>query len=114
MTLYEYMKSKEEDSEFTVHDKEYPMESYFCNDVPEDDFDRGMEIIAKSLDIIETEDYEVTVNLSDLIKQKLDKIKEANLFINNTLDDIMLDMENILSGYVSEKWMTKFAKVLSE
>ena len=114
MTLYEYMKSKEEDSEFTVHDKEYLMESYFYNDAPEDDFDIGREIIAKSLDIIETKDYKITVNLSDLVKKKLDKIKEANLFINNTLDDIMLDMENILSGYVSEKWMIKFAKVLSE
>ena len=90
------------------------MESYFYNDAPEDDFDIGMEIIAKSLDIIETKDYKITVNLSDLVKKKLDKIKEANLFINNTLDDIMLDMENILSGYVSEKWMIKFAKVLSE
>lgn len=113
MTLYEYMKSKE-CSEFTVYDKEYSMESYFYNDAPEDDFDRGMEIIAKSLDVIETKDYKVTVNLFDLIKQKLDKIKEANLFFINTLDDIMLDMENILSGWVSEEWMLKFAKVLSE
>lgn len=113
MILYEYMKSKE-GSEFTVYDKEYLMESYFYNDAPEDDFDRGMEIIAKSLDVIEAKDYKVTVNLSDLIKQKLDKIKEANLFFINTLDDIMLDMENILSGWVSEEWMLKFAKVLSE
>lgn len=116
MTLYDYIKAHPEIEELPVHDKEYLMESYFYQDIlePQDDWDRAMATIAQKLTVIEEDNYGgyycagVTTNLSEVIKKALPKT--ANLFINNDVDSIMADIENIFSGYVSEQWLTDFAK----
>ena len=119
MTLLEYIKTRSAGEEIAVHDKNYEMESYFYNDKPEDKWDKAMLKIASVLDVVEIEKRDgffyvkgVTVNLSELIEKKLDKLKEAELFITPTVNAIMHDMMNILSGYVSEDWLMDFANVL--
>lgn len=112
MTLLDYM-SAHEGEEITVHDVDYDIESYFYGDEPKDDWDRAMQKLAACLDIkeIKEDDEEVTVNLSELIENNLENIKD--LFIVSTVDVIMDDIEAILSGNVSEQWMVDFANAIS-
>lgn len=112
MKLYDYLITLEEGTELTVWDTEYDIESYFYNDEPDDDWQTSMLELAKLLDVTETKKCGVIVNLSEVIEKKLDELKEADLFRRCTVDSIMNDMENILSGYVSEEWLNKFVDVL--
>lgn len=112
MKLYDYLKTLEEGTELTVWDTNYDIESYFYNDEPDDDWQTSMLELARLLDVTEVKERGVIINLSDVIEKKLDKLKEADLFIRCTVDSIMNDMENILSGYVSEEWFKKFVNVL--
>lgn len=115
MTLYEYIKTKENGEEITVCDNVYDMESYFYNDEdPEDKWQTSMLELAKLLTVTEENKHSVTVNLSEVIEKKIDKLKEAELFIECNLDHIMYDMDNIISGYVSEEWLEEFVNVLNE
>ena len=68
--------------------------------------------LAKLLEAKELRENKVEVNLSEVIKKKLKELKEADLFIRCRLDLIMYDMENILSGCVSEVWFKEFVKIL--
>lgn len=114
MTLYEYIKSAPNGEEIVVHDQDYDMESYFYNDDADGDvWQADMLKLAKLLTIIESDGNHVTVDLSDLITKKLDKLETKNLFIRCNTNAIMNDMNNILAGYVSEDWITKFVEVLS-
>ena len=115
MKLYDYLVTLEEGTELTVWDEDYDIESYFYNDEPEDeddDWQTSMLELAKLLDVTEVKERGVIVNLSEVIEKKLDELKEADLFRRCTVDSIMNDMENILSGYVSEEWLNKFVDVL--
>ena len=112
MKLYDYLTTLEDGTELTVWDVDYDMESYFYNDEPDDDWQTSMLELAKLLDVTEINKYGVTVNLSEVIKNKLNELKEADLFIRCTTNSIMYDMQNILSGYVSEEWFKKFVDVL--
>ena len=115
MKLYDYLKTLEEGTELTIWDEEYDIGSYFYNDEPDeadDDWQTSMLELAKLLDVIEVKKRGVIINLSDVIEKKLDKLKEADLFKRCTADSIMNDMENILSGYVSEEWFKEFVDVL--
>lgn len=113
MKLYDYLKTLEEGTELTVWDTDYNIESYFYNDEPDDDdWQTSMLELAKLLDVTEVKERGVIVNLSEVIEKKLDELKEANLFRRCTVNSIMNDMENILSGYVSEEWLKKFVDVL--
>lgn len=115
MKLYDYLKTLEEGTELTVWDTDYDIESYFYNDEPEDeddDWQTSMLELAKLLDVTEVKERGVIVNLSEVIEKKLNELKEANLFRRCTVDSIMNDMENILSGYASEEWFKKFVDVL--
>ena len=97
MTLYEYIKSAPDGEEIAVHDQDYDMESYFYNDdVDGDVWQEDMLKLARLL-----------------IVKKLDKLEAANLFIRCNTNAIMNDIDNILAGYVSEEWLTRFVKVLS-
>lgn len=69
--------------------------------------------LARLLTVIESDGNHVTVNFSNLIVKKLDKLEAANLFIRCNTNAIMNDIDNILAGYVSEEWLTRFVKVLS-
>lgn len=115
MTLYNYMKRHNGIDELTIWDKEYDIESYWYPDYvnPVDKWDQAMKIISKKLEIIE-EKYGrgVVVNLSDVIERNINNGVFKNLFIRNNVDSIMYDIQNVFSGYVSEKWMMDFAKSL--
>lgn len=54
----------------------------------------------------------VEVDFSGLIEQKLDSIKKTDLFIKDEGDVIMGCLHEVLSGYVSEKWLRKFVEAL--
>lgn len=113
MTLYEYLKSRENGAEITVYDKDYDMEAYFYNDVPDDEWSLAMEDLAKLVTITNIDvDNIVEVNFSGLIEQKLDNIKKTDLFIKDEVDSIMRCLHEVLSGYVSEKWLRKFVEAL--
>ena len=108
MTLYEYVKQSS-DWENTVFDKDYDLEVYFYKD-EKDRWDKAMAELAKLLTVTEVGRNGVTVNLSEIIEKKIDKLDK--LFISTDIDDIMYDMENILAGNVPESWLEKFVKEL--
>lgn len=114
MTLYEYMEKLEEGTEVAVIDNDYDVETYFYNDMNyEDEWDKSMIALSKILTISEVIDEErVSVNMSELIEKHIDELKQAGLFMRCTLDEIMYDIEQILSGYVSEEWLKKFVDIL--
>lgn len=112
MKLYDYLTTLEEGTELTVWDVDYDIESYFYNDEPEDDWQTLMLELAKLLEVTEVKAHGVIVNLSEVIEKNLDKLKEADLFIRCRLDPIMYDMQNILSGGVSEEWFKEFVGIL--
>lgn len=116
MKLYEYLTTLEEGTELPVWDKEYDMESYFYNDKPDDELDDDWQIsmleLAKLLDVIEIKERGVVVNLSEVIENKINELKESDLFIKCNIDSIMNDIQNILAGYVSEEWFKEFVDVL--
>lgn len=117
MTLYDYIKKANEGEEITVWDTDYEMETYFYNDDPGDgdDYDAwqgNMLELAKCLHVCKVHDLGVEVNLTSLVESHLEELRKANLFINCTVDDIMEDMQNILSGYVSEEWLEEFVGVV--
>lgn len=112
MKLYDYLITLEEGTELTVWDTEYDIESYFYNDEADDDWQTSMLELAKLLDVTEVKERGVVINLSEVIENKINELKEAELFRRCTTDSIMDSMEGILSGYVSEEWFKKFVEVL--
>lgn len=112
MTLYEYLKSREDGAEITVYDKDYDMESYFYNDVPDDEWSLAMEDLSKLLTVTKIIKDSVEVNFSELIESKMDNIKKTDLFEECDIDEIMENLDYIIAGNVSEKWMCKFVEAL--
>lgn len=116
MKLYDYLILTVDGTELTVWDKDYDTELYFYNDSPDEDdrWQTSMLELTEILTVIKIREKGLEVNLSDVISNKIDKLKEANLFIHYDINSIMDDMENILSGHVSEEWLEKFVNVLKE
>lgn len=113
MTLYEYLKSREDGAEITAYDKIYDMEAYFYNDVPDDEWSLAMEDLAKLVIVTNIDvDNIVEVDFSGLIERKFNNIKKTDLFIKDEVDAIMGCLHEVLSGYVSEKWLRKFVEAL--
>ena len=112
MKLYDYLTMLEEGTELTVWDVDYDIESYFYNDEPDDDWQTSMLELAKLLDVTEVKEHGVIVNLSEVIENKINELKEADLFRRCTTDLIIDSMECILAGGVSKKWFKKFVDVL--
>ena len=117
MTLYDYIK-KSTDWEITVYDHFYDTEVYFYK--PDDYnnldlWDKSMVELSKLLNVISVNNNGVVVNISEVIEDNFDKLKKKNIFqIWVTVDDIMEDMNSIISGNVSENWMSNFVNVLKE
>ena len=113
MTLYDVLELT--DKEITVWDKDYDVEVYFygikSQKKPMDKWTKAELELAKLLDVIEISNG-VTVNLAEVIERKMTEIKKAKLFIGNEIDFIMDDIMNILAGYVSDSWLTKFVNAL--
>ena len=116
MTLYDIMKLTND--EITVWDKDYDIETYFYgildSDDEKDDWDNAMIELSGMLDIVKFSKGGVTVNLSEVIEKSLPILKTTDLFIKCDLDNIMDDIERILAGNVSEKWLRQFVDVLKE
>ena len=113
MKLYDYIKSREDGAEITAYDKTYDMEAYFYNDVPDDEWSLAMEDLAKLVIVTNIDvDNIVEVDFSGLIERKLNNIKKTDLFIKDKVDAIMGCLHEVLSGYVSEKWLRKFVEAL--
>lgn len=113
MKLYDYISLMPEGEELTVWDKDYDMETYFYGGEPEDEWDKAMSDLSKLLTVEEIKNNGVTVNLSEIIESKTDKLDKANLFIECDIDSIMDDIDNILAGNVSKEWMEEFVVALS-
>lgn len=113
MKLYDLMQVCEDGTEITVTDKDYDMECYFYSGEATDSWDKSLQELAKRLDIIEIKNnFVVETNMSELIENNIEALEKSDLFKECDVDSIMEDMDNILAGYVSEKWMQKFVKVL--
>lgn len=70
--------------------------------------------LAKKLQIVKVDDGVVTVNLSDLIERNLSNLDFLDLFIGCDIDLIMDDIDSILSGNVSERWLKNFVNALKD
>lgn len=112
MKLYDYIKLMPEGEELTVWDKDYDTETYFYGGNPDDKWDKSMSDLSKLLTIEEIRNNGVTVNLSEIIENKLESLNKADLFIRCDIDSIMDDIDNILAGNVSENWMEQFVAAL--
>ena len=112
MKLYDYIKLMPEGEELTVWDKDYDIETYFYGGKPDDKWDKAMYDLSKLLTIEEIRNNGVTVNLSEMIENKLENLDKADLFIICDIDSIMDDIDNILAGNVSEDWMEQFVVAL--
>ena len=114
MTLYDYIKQTK-DWEVAVFDKDYDIEVYFYkNDDEElDSWDKSMEKLSKLLTVDSVSKCGVTVNLAEVIEKHLKDLEKAKLFIYCDIDDIMDDIESIIAGNVSEKWMERFVNTLA-
>ena len=115
MKLYDYIQLRENGDETTVRDKDYIVEIYFySNSSPTDDWDFAMIELSKLLTITKIFQNGVEVDFSDLIKLKLDNLKQADLFTDYDIDEIMESLESIMSGNVSETWMMDFVNALKK
>lgn len=112
MTLLDYIKTTPEGDEITVWDKDYDMEVYFYNQ-EYDAWEQSMMDLASKLDVINTTNGGVVVNLSELIERNIDALSASDLFYDTDIDSIMDDMESILAGNVSEDWLNKFVDCLA-
>lgn len=113
MTLYEYIQNSS-DFEITVWDKDYDVETYFYKDniEYEDDWDKAMSELSKLLTVVNFSKNGLTVNLAEIIEDKLSQLKEADLFYDCSIEEIMDDIDAILAGNVSERWLTEFVEIL--
>lgn len=113
MTLYEYLNSVPEGAEVTVWDTVYDIETYFYNEEPDDRWSTAVSDLSKLLTVKEIHETGVSVNLSELLEEHIDNLRDAELFIKCDIDAIMYNIDLILAGNVSEDWMEKFVAVLS-
>lgn len=112
MTLYEYLQNTS-DWQTTVWDKDYDIETYFYTE-NKTVWDKAMNNLAKLLTISTFSKNGLTVNLTEVIQNKLSALEETDLFHVCEIDLIMHDIEPILSGNVSEEWLAEFVDVLSK
>lgn len=112
MKLYEYLDLMSEGEELTAWDKDYDMETYFYSGEPNNRWDKAIFNLSKLLTITKIRTGGVVVNLSEIIENKIEKLNKADLFIKCDLDSIMDDIESILAGNVSERWIEQFVSVL--
>lgn len=113
MTLYEHLNLMSDGEELTVWDKDYDIETYFTSDKRDgNSWNRSMWELSRKLIITKISTRGVTVNLSGVIESNIDILQEADIFIECDIDSIMDDIQNILSGSVSEGWMEQFVAAL--
>ena len=112
MKLYDYLSLMPDGEELTVWDNDYDIETYFYGGNPIDKWDNSKIELSKLLTITRITTGGVTVNLAEVIEKHIAQLDEADLFYECDIDLIMDDIDNILAGNVSEKWLTEFVEVL--
>ena len=112
MTLYDYLKLMPEGEELTVWDIDYDIEVYFYGGKPADTWSKAISDLSKLLTIKEIRNAGVTVNLSNIIEKKIDKLEEAEMFYKCNIDIIMDCISDTIAGNVSEAWMEEFVNIL--
>ena len=113
MTLAEYILTSNDD-EITVTDESYDMETYFYPFDSYDRWNRLMQRFSEMLTVKEINHGTVVVNISEVINNKMESLKQADLFMRCSLDVVMSSIEEILAGNVSEKWFEKFVNAMEE
>ena len=116
MTLYDYIK-KSTDWEITVWDNDYDIEVYFYKPDDYDNldlWDKSMVELSKLLTITSFCNKAVMVNLSNIICKKIPQLSKTDLFNICEIDEIIDKIHLILSGSVSDKWLSEFVDVLKE
>ena len=103
--------------EITCIDTVYSVEWYaYVDDEISDNFDLGCQMIWEYLEIVGFVNSNagfVMVDITSAIKEHMDEFKKAELFETDRVSDIVMNMNVIFSGYVSEDWMMKFAKIIT-
>lgn len=119
MNLLEFIKQCEEGEEIIVFDKDYDIEIYFYGGKytdKVDNWEKSMNKIAECLTVIEEltdrDHLTVVVNLSEILEKSLESGKMYELFYSKNIDVVMSEMDIILAGNVSEKWLADFAESL--
>lgn len=119
MNLLEFMKQCEEGEEIIVFDKDYEIEIYFYGGKytdKVDNWEKSMNKIAECLTVIEEltdrDRLTVVVNLSEILEKSLESGTMDELFYSKNIDVVMSEMDIILAGNVSEKWLADFAESL--
>lgn len=116
MKLYDYLKLMENGEELTVWDADFDTKVYFYADNYNNDAWNNAQLdLAKVLTIKKIHTNGVTVNLSEVIEKHMEDLYKSELF-DDIIDiyDIITDINNILSGYVSEKWFKEFVEILTK
>ena len=115
MTLYEYIKGSKS-WEVTVGDDDYDVEVYFYKPADYNNldlWDKSMVELSKLLEISSFNENGVSVNFSSLIAKHLTILKEKEIFtLISDIDEIMFEINSIISGNVPDKWMWDFVSVL--
>lgn len=113
MKLSELLKTKGAGFELEVYDSSTDIIGYFYNDEVEDDWDRATWRLAEALEVVEIfNDKTCSVDLWGLVEKNIEKLKEANLFNDNSVEGIMSIAHPIISGHVSEDEYVKFVDCL--
>ena len=52
------------------------------------------------------------MNFSEVIENKIEKLEEADLFVDCDIDSIMDSLDYVISGNVPDSWIKKFIEAL--
>lgn len=116
MKLKELLKAMQDGTEITVVDNEWDVdECYFYNDFRDSKWDKPMEKLSNGLEIVEMLEHKVAVNFSEIIEKNIEEINKAELFETpKSLEYIMVNLNLILSGMVSEEWFEEFVNIITK
>ncbi len=120
MTLYEYLKMREDD--FDTCDTVYDTGVTVCYIEEEDDeYDKFCNGIIKKVDVVHIDDDFPIVNWTEMIERNLDKFKAftKEYWINDYEDDIdefiyqwINEIHYYMAGYVDEDFYTELNKLV--
>ena len=117
MTLYDLI-SVSETRTFLLEDIEgdYYGTYRYCIISPSDEkkLDKPLIELSKALTVLKIkEDGIIVVNLSELVKAKIDRIEESKLFqFGDDWQCVMDDLVNAFEGFVSDEWINKFVDIM--
>ena len=115
MTLYDYLNLMEHGEEVSVTDRDYNIANiyFYANHNPSDKFCVEINNLSKLFTITKIlHGGTILVNFSEVIENKIEKLEEADLFVDCDIDSIMDSLEYVISGNVPDSWIKKFIEAL--